>query len=90
MIIWLNGPPGAGKSSTARRFKELLGRRAVRLDLERLGRFINLVFRSDDYQYTRAWRIGVVVLCGVLDRVWRVVLVDMTLLDPLVARVVIA
>lgn len=81
MIVWLNGPHGAGKSSVARRLvrdnpgwrlfdPEMVGRRLQR----RMG-----LERPDDFKDLPAWREATLVALRALTGV---VVVPMTLTDP--------
>jgi hypothetical protein len=84
MILWLNGPFGVGKSSTA---AELLRREpgAQHYDPERLGWVLQRtvgVFRPGDFQDLRAWRRGTIRGVARRARSASTVVVPMTLLAP--------
>jgi hypothetical protein len=56
MIIWLNGPFGVGKTTTARALQQRLPN-AVIADPERIGYVMKRTFwREPDYQHIDMWR----------------------------------
>ena len=85
MLLWINGPFGGGKSSTARELRDRLPGSLI-CDPEHLGfglqRMLPTGFRRD-FQDFRAWRQGV---HEVLDLILRSadgpVIVPMTLIEP--------
>jgi broad-specificity NMP kinase len=56
MIIWLNGPFGVGKTTTARALRQRLPN-AVIADPERIGYVMKrTLWRKPDYQHVDVWR----------------------------------
>jgi [ribosomal protein S5]-alanine N-acetyltransferase len=86
VIIWLNGPFGVGKTSTARALARRLPG-ALLYDPEPFGAALRAVVApvesADDFQELRAWPTLVLRTAAVLHEVYSGVLViPMTVLDP--------
>lgn len=84
MIVWLNGPFGVGKSSTAAQLASLLPK-ARFVDPERLGGVLHFTIgwlRPGDFQNLWVWRRGTVLLTRWAARRGTVVVVPMSVLRP--------
>lgn len=87
MVIWLNGCPGSGKTAVAREIAHLT--HVAIIDPERIGRIIQRITQTPDYQYSKMWQFCTTSLIRLSARLSRPVIVPMTLLDPRVRKSVI-
>ncbi|EWC59883.1 ATP/GTP binding protein [Actinokineospora spheciospongiae] len=92
MIVWLNGPFGAGKTSASRELTELLPRARV-FDSEEVGFMLRHVLTEPvaDFQDWPAWRALVVhTAAEVLSQVGGTLVVPQTVLDRSYAEEIFA
>lgn len=85
MLVWINGPFGAGKTAVACELRRRIDRGVI-CDPERLGyglhRMLPPALRTD-FQRFAAWRHGVHEVLDLVAREWAgPVIVPMTLVDP--------
>lgn len=85
MLVWINGPFGAGKTAAACELRRRVDRSVI-CDPERLGyglhRMLPPALRTD-FQDFAAWRHGVHEVLDLATREWDgPVIVPMTLIDP--------
>lgn len=89
MILWLNGPFGVGKSTTAQELTRRLSRARI-FDPERVGwvlrRTVGAVRHLEDYQDLPLWRTTTIGLAGRSARTADPLVVPMTVLKEAYLR----